>query len=100
MRDEKARIERRLRALAPAGTIEVDDGKVILQGEVLFDSGSDQLHPAGRVFLARLGSTLAALLEAEPGQMVLVGGHTDDRVCAATAGSRRTGSCPRRARSR
>ena len=45
LREEKARIERRLRALAPAAAIDVDDGKVILQGEVLFDSGSDALTP-------------------------------------------------------
>jgi flagellar motor protein MotB len=80
LRLEKARIERRLRALAPAGSIEVEEGKVILQGEVLFDSGSDQLRPEGHAFLERLSPTLATLLEAEPDQMVLVGGHTDDRA--------------------
>src|SRR5262245_39336952 len=33
LREEKARVERRLRALAPAGSFEVEEGKVILQGE-------------------------------------------------------------------
>jgi flagellar motor protein MotB len=80
LRVEKARIERRLRALAPGGAIEVEEGKVILQGEVLFDSGSDQLRPEGHAFLGRLASTLVALVEAERDQMVLVGGHTDDRA--------------------
>lgn len=80
LRVEKARIERRLRALAPGGAIEVEEGKVILQGEVLFDSGSDQLRPEGHAFLGRLASPLVALLEAERDQMVLVGGHTDDRA--------------------
>jgi flagellar motor protein MotB len=80
VRAEKARIERRLRALAPGGAIEVEEGKVILQGEVLFDSGSDELRPEGRVFLERLAPNLTALLDGEPGQMVLVGGHTDDRT--------------------
>jgi len=80
LRDEKERIERRLRALAAGGTIEVEEGKVILQGEVLFDSGSDALRPTGRAFLERIGPNLATLLAAEPTQMVLVGGHTDDRA--------------------
>ena len=35
LRDEKARIERRLQAIAPRGTIDIEGGKVILQGEVL-----------------------------------------------------------------
>ena len=80
VRAEKARIERRLRALAPGGSIEVEEGKVILQGEVLFGSGSDELRPEGRVFLERLAPNLTALLDSEPDQMVLVGGHTDDRT--------------------
>ena len=50
LRAAKERVERRLRALAPSGTIEVDEGKVILQGEVLFDSGSDRLRVEGRFF--------------------------------------------------
>ena len=85
LRADKARIERRLRALAPTGTIEVEEGKVILQGEVLFDSGSDALRPTGRAFLERIGPNLATLLAAEPTQMVLVGGHTDDRALRGDA---------------
>jgi len=80
VRAEKARIERRLRALAPGGAIEVEEGKVILQGEVLFDSGSAELRAEGRAFLERLAPSLAGLLQGEPDQMVLVGGHTDDRT--------------------
>jgi flagellar motor protein MotB len=80
LRADKERIERRLRALAPSGTIEVDEGKVILQGEVLFDSGSDKLSVWGRSFLERIAPNLAALLQAESGQMLLIGGHTDDRA--------------------
>ena len=85
LRAAKERIERRLRSLAPSGTIEIEEGKVILQGEVLFDSGSDALRPEGRLFLERLGPNLETLLEAEPGQMVLVGGHTDDRALRGNA---------------
>jgi chemotaxis protein MotB len=78
LKEDKERIERRLRALAP-GLVEVEEGKVILQGEVLFDSGSDELTPAGRDFVGKLAGPLAELLAAEPEQMVLIGGHTDDR---------------------
>jgi flagellar motor protein MotB len=80
LKEEKARIERRLRALAPRGVIEVDEGKVILQGEVLFDTNSDELKDEGRALMTRIAASLAALLAAEPGQMVLVGGHADDRA--------------------
>jgi flagellar motor protein MotB len=85
LRADKERIERRLRALAPSGTIEVEEGKVILQGEVLFASGSDQLRADGLQFLAGLAPKLATLLQAEPGQMLLVGGHTDDRTLRGDA---------------
>jgi flagellar motor protein MotB len=76
---EKERIERRLRAVAPRGVVDVEEGKVILQGEVLFDTNSDELKPDGRALMTEIGRSLAALLASEPTQMVLVGGHTDDR---------------------
>jgi flagellar motor protein MotB len=79
LRDDKARIERRLRALAPRGIIDVEEGKVILQGEVLFESGSDAVRTEGARLMTEIGKSLTGLLAAEPGQMVLVGGHTDDR---------------------
>jgi flagellar motor protein MotB len=79
LREDKARIERRLRALAPGAAIAIDDGKVILQGEVLFDTASDALTGQGQALMAQMGHSLADLLRAEPDQMILVGGHTDDR---------------------
>jgi flagellar motor protein MotB len=79
LKEDKARIERRLEALAATGLVEVVDGKVILQGEVLFASGSAEVTEQGRSFVAQLAPPLLALLQAEPDQMVLVGGHTDDR---------------------
>ena len=78
LQEEKARIERRLRALAGSSAIEIEDGKVIVQGELLFSSGSDELSPTGRRALHDLAGPLSALLAAETDQMVLVGGHTDD----------------------
>jgi flagellar motor protein MotB len=85
LRADKERVERRLRALGPTGTIEVDEGKVILQGEVLFDSGSDKLRDEGHSFLERLAPKLATLLQAESEQMLLIGGHTDDRALRSDA---------------
>jgi chemotaxis protein MotB len=85
LRADKERAQRRLRALAATGMVEVDEGKVILQGEVLFDSGSDRLRTEGRAFLERLAPQLTELLAAERDQMVLVGGHTDDRPLRGSA---------------
>ncbi len=78
LRAEKERVERRLRAVARSAAIEVEDGKVIVQGEVLFASGSDELSASGRRAITQLASPLGSLLDAEPDQMILVGGHTDD----------------------
>lgn len=77
LKADKQRIERRLATLA--GTlVEVEDGKVILQGEVLFDSGSDELTADGAKFLSSLAGPLRQVLDAEPDQMVMIAGHTDD----------------------
>ena len=79
LRQDKRQVERRLQGLAATGVIAVDDGKVILQGEVLFDSGSDVIREDGRALMTAIGKELASVLSSEPDQMVLVGGHTDDR---------------------
>jgi len=78
LRADKKRIEKRLMALAAPAAVDVEDGRVILQGEVLFDSGSAELTSDGRAFIARLAPPLKELLAAEPDQMVMVAGHTDD----------------------
>lgn len=78
IRAEKEALQRRLQALARGGVIQVEDGKVILQGEVLFDSGSDALRPEGARPLQLVAQALQPLLQAEPDQAVLVGGHTDN----------------------
>jgi flagellar motor protein MotB len=79
VKEEKSTVERRLNALASTGLLEIVDGKVILQGEVLFASGSAEVTEGGRAFVGQLAVPLRSLLDAEPDQMVLVGGHTDDR---------------------
>lgn len=87
LREEKARIERRLGGLAAlgGGTVEVADGKVVLQGEVLFASGADELRPGGRALMDKLARPLTSLLQSESGYMVMIGGHTDDRPLTPTA---------------
>ena len=86
LRADKARIEKRLSTLAgSAAFVEVEDGKVILQGEVLFDSGSAELKPEGEKFLRTLALPLKQLLDAERDQMVMIAGHTDDLPLRATA---------------
>lgn len=78
MRAEKEALERRLSALARGAALQIEDGKFILQGEVLFDSGSDELRPEGAQLMTRLGQALGPVLVAEPDQAVMVGGHTDN----------------------
>jgi len=85
LRSDRDRLVRRMSALGTTGMVEIEDGKVILQGEVLFDSGSDELRPAGREFLLRLAPQLAGLVRAEGDLMVLVGGHTDDKLIRSNA---------------
>src|SRR5687767_14829241 len=63
LRADKKRIEQRLTALAGPAMLEVEDGRVILQGEVLFDSGSAELKEEGRAFIARLAAPLKELLQ-------------------------------------
>lgn len=88
---DKQRIERRLVAVAKAtgapgmANVEVEDGKVIVQGEVLFDSGSDELTAEGRRFLSTLAGPLKQVLDSEPDQMVMIAGHTDDLPLRSTA---------------
>ena len=75
LREEKARVERRLRALAPSGTFEVEEGKVILQGEVLFASGSDEVRAESHALMSEMARALSALLVAEPEQPRGHSGH-------------------------
>ena len=77
LREEKARIERKLRGLATAGLIEVNGSRVILQGEVLFDSGSAELRPEGQRYVEQIAPVLAEIVALDHDQMVMVGGHTD-----------------------
>lgn len=80
LREEKARIERKLRALATTGLIEVQGSRVILQGEVLFDSGSSELRADAVKYVAELAPVLRELVATEADQLVMVGGHTDNQA--------------------
>jgi chemotaxis protein MotB len=78
LRADKERMERRLRALASATSVAVEDGKVIVQGELLFASGSEELSAAGKTTLQSMAKGLRALVEESADEMILIGGHTDD----------------------
>lgn len=77
MKEERARIEKRLRALGRAGIV-VEGDRVIMQGEVMFPSASDALTAEGRTTLGQLAPPLRAILQEEPDQLIMVAGHTDD----------------------
>lgn len=79
---DKARVEEQLVAATVTGgqpsSLILEEGRVILQGELLFDTGSDAIQPKGRAALTELAGTIAPWLHDHPAEMVLVGGHTDD----------------------
>jgi flagellar motor protein MotB len=79
---QRRRIEARLAAVARTGGLELQDGRLIVGGEILFDSGSDELRADAVEDLRAVARTLSAILADEPSQMVLVAGHTDDRTIA------------------
>ena len=68
LREDKERIERKLRGLATTGLIEVNGSRVILQGEVLFDSGSAELRPEGRTYVEQIAPTLAEVVALRGGK--------------------------------
>ncbi len=62
--------------------VEIVGDRFVFQSEVLFDSGSDQLGPAGREQLARLARALleiAGQIPSEIDWVLRVDGHTDNR---------------------
>ena len=82
MEKEKARLERRLRAVAPRGTVSFQGDRVVLQGEWLFSSGSAEVTEEGKSLMGSMATALRDLLAAESTQMVMVAGHTDDQQIA------------------
>ena len=60
LKTDKAKIEQQLAAVSGleprGGSLIIEEGRVILQGELLFDSGSDAIHGAGRAALGELAA--------------------------------------------
>ena len=60
------------------GRVTLANGRIGIAGSVLFDLGSDQLHPQGRALVRSLGAPLASYLSARD-EVLMVSGFTDDR---------------------
>ncbi len=81
---EQARREVLERALAGPlsdGRITLVEGRIGISGAVLFDVGSDQLHPEGLALIKSLAVPLRAYL-AQRDEILMVSGFTDDRALA------------------
>ncbi len=81
---EQARREALERALAGPlldGRITLVEGRIGISGAVLFDVGSDQLHPEGLALIKSLAVPLRAYL-AQRDEILMVSGFTDDRALA------------------
>ncbi len=72
-----ARLERALSGPIAAGQITLEEGRIGIAGNVLFDLFSADLSADGRLLLNRIAPPLQRWLEAE-NEMIMVGGFTDD----------------------
>lgn len=72
-----ARLERALAGPIAEGQITLEEGRIGIAGNVLFDLFSADLSDDGRRLLSRLAKPLRLWLEAE-NEMIMVGGFTDD----------------------
>ncbi len=54
------------------------DGRIGIRGSVLFELNSAELQSSGRTLLAELAGSLGSFLSAQPDQMIMVSGYTDD----------------------
>ncbi|MEY4415528.1 MAG: hypothetical protein RIQ53_2821 [Pseudomonadota bacterium] len=79
---EQARRQSLEQALAgplAGGRVTLRDGRIGINGSVLFASGSHELQPEGRELLRSLAGPLAAYL-ARREELLMVSGYTDDRL--------------------
>src|SRR5690606_37885695 len=68
--------------------IRIVGDRFVFQSEILFDSGSSTIAPAGRPQLARLASTLKQIASEIPGDLewvLRVDGHTDRQPISTVA---------------
>ncbi|MBY4948113.1 OmpA family protein [Cupriavidus respiraculi] len=71
-------LEKALAGPLAAGRVTLVNGRIGINGSVLFDQGSDQLQPQGQEVLKSLAGPLAAYLRTRD-EMLMVSGFTDDR---------------------
>ncbi|WDS37768.1 OmpA family protein [Pseudoxanthomonas sp.] len=71
-------LEQALAGPLAAGRVTLVDGRIGINGSVLFALNSDQLQPEGREVLKSLAGPLAAYLKSRD-EMLMVSGFTDDR---------------------
>lgn len=75
-------LERALAGPLAAGRVTLVDGRIGINGSVLFAFNSDQLQPQGRALLHSLAGPLKAYLGTR-GEVLMVSGFTDDRQVRA-----------------
>jgi flagellar motor protein MotB len=71
-------LEKALAGPLAAGRVTLVNGRIGINGSVLFPQGSDQLQPEGEEVLKSLAGPLAAYLRTRD-EMLMVSGFTDDR---------------------
>ena len=71
-------LERALAGPLAAGRVTLHDGRIGINGSVLFAFNSAELQPEGRELLHSLAAPLAAYLQARD-EILMVSGFTDDR---------------------
>ncbi len=73
-----ARLEQALAGPLAAGRVTLQDGRIGINGNVLFELSSAELQPEGRALLKSLAAPLASYLQARR-EILMVSGFTDDR---------------------
>ena len=71
-------LEKALAVPLAAGRVTLDNGRIGINGSVLFAFNSAELQPEGRQLLKSLAAPLAAYLQARD-EILMVSGFTDDR---------------------
>jgi flagellar motor protein MotB len=71
-------LEKALAIPLASGRITLNNGRIGISGQVLFEVNSDQLQPEGRQLLTSLVTPLKAYLGAR-NEMLMVSGFTDDK---------------------
>lgn len=76
-RERLAALERALAGPLASGRITLEDGRIGIRGNVLFDSNSSELRTEGLAVLSDVAAPLGVYLDAH-GALIMVSGFTDD----------------------